>query len=290
MRIKIKNPDTAAHKFTLIITAVLTLLVLAAAGAAAHFAGGLATAWNALGITIHALCQDDLTCNLGLSFIFKFFPFLILGIFGIALWEKRTKFSSRRYGPYFTHITFGADGVLLENSDKTKNLFFPYEKTSLDMNVSVHRVTVYDSRVTAVSKVSFAFTQAGAQSVSVKLLPPNRVMAFLCRILDKRSRFAQFSYQVVPLSPSYDMDAQILSQKLEKYCQMSFLASFGSNMDRLIFVAVGILFLLGVSYAAAVFGLQGPFSFVLYIVFFIGLLLVILPIKDAYLELKSRKK
>lgn len=290
MRIKIKNPDTAAHNVTLIITAALALLALAAAGAAICFANGPATAWNALGATIHDLCQDDLICNLGLSFLFKTGPFLIIGLFALCLWEKRTKFSPRRPGTYFTHITFEADGVLLEQPDQTKNLFFPYEKTSFDMTADVHQVIIKGSRVTAVSKVELAFTQTGGKPVALELLPPGRTMAFLCRILDKRSRFARFSYKVVPLSSSYATAAHTLSQKLESYCQTGFVSSFGSAGDRLFLAALGTAILLGSLYAFVSLSADFYFRGGLFLLVPLGAYFLFFSLKDLYLERKSRKK
>jgi len=123
MRIKIKNPHTEANRQALIITGVFSLLILAAAVALSYLSGGPFAAWNNLGDTINNMCEDEFLCRLGFAFLFKLCPFLIPGLFVLGLWEKRAKFRSPRPGTYFTHITFGKDGVLLENPIRRKTYF-----------------------------------------------------------------------------------------------------------------------------------------------------------------------
>lgn len=269
---------------------ILALLALAGAAAAIYWAGGPVAAWNALGLTIHTTCQNDVVCNLLFSFLFKICPFLFLGLFAFGIWEKQTQFPSPRRGTYFTHISFGQDGVLLEKPGKANNLFFPYEKTSLDMTASVHQVRVKNIPVTAVSKVEFTLMQTGGQFIKIKLMPPRRVMAFFCRILDKRNRFAQFSYKMVPLLPFYDTEAQALSKKLENYCETGFLSSFGSAGERLGFIAVGAVCLLGAIYVFVSVDMGNFFSGILLALMLFGAGLIFFAGKDGYSELKSRKK
>lgn len=298
MRIKIKTPHMAAYRQTLLITGVLSLLFLAAAGTAAYFAGGLSSAWNALGDTINNMCEDDLRCRLGFAFLFKLCPLLIPGIFVFALWEKRAKFRSPLPGTYFTHVTFGKDGVLLEKPNPAQNVFFPYGETALDLSVTVHQISTKNGgRVTAVSNVKFTFTQTGGDCKTIELFPPNKVFPFLCKILDKRTRYARFSYEVTPLKLSYRENAEQLRQKLDKYCQTGFMSEFGSPLDRIILLLAGIVFT-AIGTAVSVFLLlnsQTAKDFFLFIplglfLIPIGLYFTIGAVKDMYRESTSHFK
>lgn len=298
MRIKIKNPDTSANRQVLWVTGIFSLLTLAAAGAAAYFSGGLSLAWNALGQTIYDMCENDLGCRLGLTFILKILPFLTLGLFGLALWEKHAKFRSPLRNTYFTHITFGQDGVLLEKPDSKQNVFFPYAETSLDLAVTVHQIsTNKGGRITAVSKTTFTFTQTGGDCKTIALLPPRKVIPFLCKILDARTRYARFSYKVSPLDHFYRDAADTVRGKLDKYCQTGFLSDFNSPLDRIIWLIAGLaftaigtpvfVFLCLNKQAAKDFFLFIPVGFFLIAV---GFYFTAGAVKDMYRERKSRQK
>ncbi|MDD6152426.1 MAG: hypothetical protein PUC11_00535 [Elusimicrobia bacterium] len=298
MRIKIKNPHTAAHNQTLFMTGIFSLLIVAGVATAAYCAGGLLAAWNALGDTINTMCEDDLRCRLGFAFLFKLCPFLIPGIFVLTLWEKRTKFRSPLPGTYFTHITFGKDGVLLEKPNPAQNVFFPYGETALDLSVTAHQISTKNGgRITAVSNVKFTFTQQGGNCKAVELLPPRKVIPFLCKILDARLRYAQFSYKVTPLRPSYQETADALHKKLDKYCQTGFLSEFDSPLTRIILLLAGLVFT-GIGTALSVFlflNSQTAKDFFLFIplglfLIPIGLYFTIGAVKDIYRERKSRRK
>lgn len=297
MRIKIKNPHTAAHKQALLLTGILSLLIVAGVGAAAYFSGGLSPAWHALNATIHTMCQDDLTCRWGFAFLFKICPVLVPAIFALTLWEKRTKFRSPLPGTYFTHVTFGQDGVLLEKPNKACNVFFPYAGTALDLTVTVHQIaTKNGGRVTAVSNVKFTFTQTGGNCQAIELLPPRKVLPFLCKILDTRARYARFSYKVTPLRLSYQTAADTLRGKLDGYCQTGFMSAFNSPADRMILLVAGVLI--------ALVGMVLPLALYLNtkdadVLWFAGVFVLLIPVgawfsagaaKDIYLEHKSRRK
>lgn len=298
MRIKIKNPHTAAHNQTLFITGIFSLLIVACVATAAYCAGGLFAAWNALGDTINTMCEDDLKCRLGLIFLFKICPLLIPSLFVFSLWEKRTKFRSPLPGTYFTHITFGKDGVLLEKPNPTQNVFFPYGETALDLSVTAHQISTKNGgRITAVSNVKFTFTQQGGDCKAVELLPPRKVIPFLCKILDARLRYAQFSYKVTPLRPSYQETADALHKKLDKYCQTGFLSEFDSPLTRIILLLAGLVFT-GIGTALSVFlflNSQTAKDFFLFIplglfLMPIGLYFTAGAVKDMYRESKSRRR
>lgn len=298
MRIKIKNPHTAAHNQTLFITGIFSLLIVAGVAAASYCAGGLFAAWNALGDTINTMCEGDLRCHLGFALLFKLCPFLIPGIFVFALWEKRTKFRSPIPGAYFTHVTFGKDGVLLEKPNPAQNVFFPYGETSLDLTVTVHQITTHKGgRVTAVSNVKFTFTQQGGECKTIELFPPRKVLPFLCSILDKRTRCARFSYEVTPLRLSYQEAADALHKKLDTYCQTGFMSEFNSPMDRIILLVAGIAFTaIGTVLSVFLFlNSQTAKDFFLFIplglfLISIGLYFTAGSVKDMYRERKSRFK
>jgi len=292
MRIKIKNPYTAEHRQTMLTSGIFSLLALAVFGAAAYLTGGFTQAWQTLGITINDICQDDLTCRLGFAFIFKLAPLVFIGIFVFSLYEKRTKF--RTPAERFTHINFNADGVLLENSRPAKSVFFPYTKTLFVLTATAHHVTIKGTPVTAVSTLEFTFTQKGDASVTVCLLPPREVIPFLCKILDKRGRFARFSYEVRPLDSSYQNDAEDVRKKLDKYCQTGFLSAFNSPSDRRTMLVTGLaLMLAGIIIPLVLYlPLKGP-SF-LYGIFFLliplGAYAVTTAAKDIRLERQAAKR
>lgn len=298
MRVKIKNPHAEANRQALIITGVFSLLILAAAVALSYLSGGPFAAWNNLGDTINNMCEDEFLCRLGFAFLFKLCPFLIPGLFVLGLWEKRTKFRSPRPGAYFTHVTFGKDGVLLEKPNPAQNIFFPYGETSLDLTVTVHQITTdKGGQITAVSNVKFTFTQTGGDRKTIELFPPRKVIPFLCKILDKRTRYARFYYKVTPLKLSYRDNADQLRQKLDKYCQTGFLSDFGSPLDRIIFLLAGLMFtaigtpvfafLCISTQADKVFFLFIPFAFFLMSV---GFYFTLGAVKDMYRERKSRRR
>lgn len=292
MRIKIKNPYTAKHRQAMLTSGLFSLLALAAFGAAAYVAGGFTQAWQTMGITINAICQDDLTCRLGFAFIFKFIPLLFIGIFVFSLYEKRTKF--RTPAERFTHINFGTDGVLLENSRPAKNVFFPYTKTLFVLTATAYHITLEGIPVTAVSTLEFTFTQKGDASVAVCLLPPRQVIPFLCKILDKRGRFARFSYEVRPLDSSYQNDAEDVRQKLDNYCKKGFLSAFSSPAGRRIILTTGLILMLSGMIIPPVLylPLEGPsFLFGVFLLFIpVGAYAVIAAAKDIYLEHKAAKR
>lgn len=298
MRIKIKNPHTAAHNYTLFVTGILSLVILTGAALAAYCAGGLPSAWHALGDTINNMCEDDLRCRLGFAFLFKICPFLIPGLFVFGIWEKRTKFPEPLPGTYFTHVTFGKDGVLLEKPNPAQNVFFPYGETALDLTVTVHQITTNKGgRVTAVSNVKFTFTQKGGDCKAVELLPPRKVMPFLCKILDKRTQYARFTYTVTPLKLFYQEEADNVHKKLDEYCQTGFMSEFNSPLDRIILLVVGLVFTaIGITaslflclnkQAAKDFFLFIPIGFVLMAA---GLYFTIGAVKDIYREHKFRRR
>lgn len=298
MRIKIKNPHTEENRQTLIITGVLSLLIFAAALAISYLSGGPLAVWNNLGDTINNMCEDGLGCRLGFAFIFKLCPFLIPGLFVLTLWEKRTKFRSPRPGTYFTHVTFGKDGVLLEKPNQAQNVFFPYGETSLDLTVTVHQISTKNGgRVTAVSNVKFTFTQTGGDCKTIELFPPRKVVPFLCKILDARPRYARFSYEVTPLKYFYQEAADALRKKLDDYCQTGFISEFDSPLDRIIVLLAGLAFTaIGTAISLFLFlNSQTAKDFFLFIplglfLIPIGLYFTAGAVKDMYRQHKSRQR
>lgn len=298
MRIKIKNPHTEANRQALIIMGVFSLLILAAAVALSYLSGGPFAAWNNLGDTINNICEDEFLCRLGFAFLFKICPFLIPGLFVFGIWEKRTNFPAPLPGTYFTHITFGKDGVLLEKPNPAQNVFFPYGETTLDLTVTVHQIfTKNGGSVTAVSNVKFTFTQTGGDCKTIELLPPRKVMPFLCKILDKRTQYARFAYTVTPLNLFYQEEADNVRKKLDEYCRTGFLSEFNSPLDRIILLVVGLVFTaIGITaslflclnkQAAKDFFLFIPIGFVLMAA---GLYFTIGAVKDIYREHKFRRR
>ena len=298
MRIKIKNPHAAAHNQTLFITGVFSLLILAAAVALSYLSGGPFAAWNNLGDTINNMCEDEFLCRWGVALLFKLCPFLIPGIFVLTLWEKRTKFRSPLPGTYFTHVTFGKDGVLLEKPNPAQNVFFPYGETALDLSVTVHQISTKNGgRVTAVSNVKFTFTQTGGDCKTIELFPPSKVLPFLCKILDKRTRYARFYYKITPLRLSYQEAADALRQKLDKYCQTGFMSEFDSPLARIILLVAGLGFTaIGTGLSVFLFlNSQTAKDFFLFIplglfLIPIGLYFTAGAVKDMYRERKSRRR
>ncbi len=274
---------------------ILSLLTLTGMGAAVYFAGGITTAWQALGSTINDICQDKWTCNLGFILLFKIFPFVILAIFALFLWEKRTKFHSPRPGMYFTHMTFGPNGVLLERTSPGKNIFFPYKETSLHLSANARMVyTKYGSSM-RVYHLEFTFmhnnTDPKQQTIStetLQLLPPRNIFVFLGKILDTRRHFYQFTYDTD--QHSSPEAAKILLNKMDDYCKTGFMSAFDTRSTRNFMLCAGLMF----AFAAVYIGWECDLEFYLKNWFFLLILLSAVflwwPLKDICLERKSRKK
>lgn len=202
----------------MLIWGVLACLVLAAAAAAVYVAGGPLRAWQALGATTSAFCEGDFICTFCSIALFKFAPFACVGFFIYSLWKKRTKFRSPRTGDYFTYMTFGPDGVLLEKPAPRKSIFFPYGETSLRVTVHASLYHVKGTPRIHIGSLEFTFTQQNGPLQKIQLLPPYRVLPFLCKILNMRHRFYSFSYDASTFSDKEA--AQSVLKKMDAYCEM----------------------------------------------------------------------
>lgn len=288
MRIKIKDPYRTQHHFAMLIWGILACLALAAASEAVYFAGGPLRAWQALGHTINTFCEGDTICTLSFSALFKFAPFAFVGFFIFSLWEKYTKFRSPRPGTYFTHITFGPDGVLLEKPEPTQNIFFPYGETSLRVTVHARLYHVKGTPRIHIWNIEFALTQQNGPLQKIQLLPPHRVQAFLCKILDKRTRFCEFSYDVSP--QSNPQAAQLVLKKMNSYVQTGFISAFDSNEHRRTCLLIGIALAAGAVWTAYFSNGELFLGSGFLIIVPIAAWVLWRPLKDAYLERRARKK
>lgn len=286
MRIKVKNPYLARHHLTMLVWGILTLLVLAACGAAVYFAGGPIKAWQALGNTTHALCETDAVCTLAFTALFKAAPLACIGFFIFSVWEKHAKFRSPRPGTCFTHITFGKAGVLLEKPTPAQNVFFPYGETSLHVTLDARLYHTKSGPRIHIGGIEFALIRQNGHRQTIQLLPPYRVLPFLCKILDKRSRFHEFSYGVSPLSDQ--QAAQTVLKKMDGYCQTGFMSVFDSKDYRRTVFWVGAVFAAGAVWTACSAGLELFFRSGFFLLIPLALWFLWLSLKDMYLERKSR--
>ncbi len=288
MHIKIKDPLLTQHHFTMLIWGILAGLALAAAAAAVYFAGGPLRAWHAMGDTINTFCGDDPLCTLSFTALFKLAPLACIGFFGFSLWEKRTNFRSPRTGAYFTYMTFGPDGVLLENPNPTQNVFFPYEQTSLRVTVHARLYHVKRTPRIHIWNIEFTFTRQDGTRQTIQLVPPYRVLPFLCKILDKRTRFYEFSYDA---SPRSDQQAALsVLKKMDGYCQTGFMSVFDSKDHRTTFFWVGIVLAFGAVWTFLSFKLEDFFQGGFFILVPLAAWFLGRPLKDIYRERRSRKK
>lgn len=294
MRIKIKDPYRTQHHFAMLIWGVLACLALAAVGAAVYIAGGPLRAWQALGNTSNTFCEGDFICTFCFFALFKFAPFACVGFFIYSLWEKRTKYRSPRTGDYFTYMTFGPDGVLLEKPAPRKSMFFPYGETSLRVTVFAQLYHVKGTPRIHIGSLAFTFTQKNNSSTkankprTVNLLPPYRVLPFLCKILDMRHRFYSFSYDASTFS---DQEAsQIVLKKMDTYCENGFMSVFDCADHRTTCLWVGV------TLAACAVWIFYTTEWEYFIKDGFVILLPMAawflwrPLKDAYLERRARRK
>lgn len=167
---------------------------------------------------------------------------LTVGIFAFFVCKKRP--TAPRRGSYFTYMTFGQDGVLLEKSNPKYNVFLPYEQTSFDLSASLDLVQTRSGPRLYICSLNFTFTQHGAaknRSENLFLSPPLRAFPFLARILALRERFAGFSCRT---EPGTDPEAaEIMLKKLDGYYKTGFMSAFTTNETRTTFLLVGLLFL-----------------------------------------------
>lgn len=239
MRIKIKNPQLFYLHTSMLFLGILSLLALAGIGTAVYFAGGPLKAWNLGGEIIHDMCRDDFTCNACFVLLFKIGPFFIIGVFLVSIWEKFTKFRVPLPGTYFTYITFGTDGVLLEKPDPAQNVFLPYKQTALDVTIKVIQTTSQRLPVTTVPEVVLAFSQPDNTPQTIQLVPPRKIIPFLCNILDGRKQYARFSYKTQPVSYVHQEAADTLQKKLDNYCKKGYLPAFNSLFGRIVALIIG---------------------------------------------------
>lgn len=290
MRIKIQNPVLTRYHREIVWCGILSLLMLIGMGFAIYFAGGADAAWQALGNTINDICENDLFCKIGFSLLFKVFPFVILGFFILFIWEKRIKFPSPRRGTYFTHITFGPDGVLLEKPAPGKNVFLPYQETSFHLSADIRMAYTKYGYYPQIWELKFVFKHPKnpLNAETIQLLPPRKVYPFLCKILDKRQCFNQFSYDAAP--SSHAEAAKAVLKKLDGYCETGFMSLFDTKETRNFMLCAGIIFAFGVIYALWSFGIKYYFKSWFFLLIPIAAWFLWLPLKDGYLERKTRNK
>lgn len=275
MRIKIKNPHAAPINKEIWFTGIASLIALS------YFSVYVATV--DLSCKNQSLILDSghhhLTCLL--NFIFPLsLPLICMSAFIWALWLKYTKFRSPRPGTCFTYMTFAPDGVLLEKPNPAQNVFFPYTETSLRVTIHVQRYFTRGRSWVRFENIVFTFTRQDGPHQKIQLFPPRNAMPFLCKILDKRALFHQFSYRTS--SRSNRLEAQNVLKKMDTYCEKGFMPIFDSKYERNIYLFLGML-----TAAAAVWTF---FSFAFLVFFVLSVWFLGRPLKEMYLEYRTRKK
>lgn len=244
MRIKIKNPKETELNHTLIGTGVPALLFILLAAALVYYAGGVTDAWKALNYFSYDFCEDSSFICRPIFFLFTTISPLVLISLFIASFRKKRRtpiFRSR-----FTHLSFKNTGVLLESNKRHKDVFLPYGQTALKLTVKAYNTQANHTRLRVISQVDFSFIPAEGKPINISLFPPCRVILFLCKILDKRRLFSQFSYTAQPAYPSRDNynAAEDLRSKMDNYCKTGSFLGEPSLGERIFCLILGITALL----------------------------------------------
>lgn len=253
MRIKIKDPSTYISLQEVLVIAMFLFL-----GVTFFFMLGGQVSWQSYNALVAEMCEGD-----GLALlVFKVLPFLVLFFVAGILYRLIKRFlPSNKGAPSIRVVEFLPEGVKLEYNKGALPVFLPYQETHFFLTLTVFDMPTKNGHRPAVESCKISFTQ-GDKNFACEHFSA-RPIVFIPKLLDKRHRFASFTFFVNPKSSYHPRDEEAANKirtLFQDYIDYGILCPYNKEA-RYVFLATGIFCLLLIGFPLSFFWFKMPFAF-----------------------------